>query len=186
MSKLDDLLQQQETQNEKTTRRKNQPEAALQRQCVTWFRLAFPLYASLLFHARNEHAEGRSARIATDAAAGVVPGVPDLILAVASTEETVGDDGRKFFQGFYLGLGIELKNGNSNQQTISQRIFQQYWEAAGYRYEVVRTFEQFQAIVRSYILGVSADRINMLQAAKVRAYALRQDQELRRLNKITK
>ena len=69
-------------QEEKPKRKCRQHEGSLQIACVRWFRLQYPQYAMLLFHPRNEAGQGKSKRIAIDAAAGVVAGVPDLMLAL--------------------------------------------------------------------------------------------------------
>lgn len=73
------------TKKSATKQKKVQHEGQLQIACVRWFRLQYPAYASLLFHPKNE-ADGATSgkKIAINAASGVVPGVPDLILALPS------------------------------------------------------------------------------------------------------
>lgn len=136
--------------------RKVQRESSLQIQCVTWFRMQYPAFAKLLFHAKNESSM-RSRRIAIDAAGGVVPGVPDLILALPafypenislSSMVISGDD------GFFCNLGIELKYGKTNNQTPAQKEFQKFYEASGSRYELVRSLDQFIAVVKDYMKHV--------------------------------
>ena len=70
---------------QKPQQKKIQREGQLQIACVRWFRLQYPAFSTLLFHPKNE-ADGATSgkKIAINAAAGVVPGVPDLILALPS------------------------------------------------------------------------------------------------------
>lgn len=140
--------------------RKVQREASLQIQCVTWFRMQYPAFAKLLFHAKNESSM-RSRRIAIDAAGGVVPGVPDLILALPAfypekaflscNEMSMGFSGDDIF---FCNLGIELKYGNTNNQTPAQKEFQKFYEASENRYELVRSLDQFIAVVKDYMKHV--------------------------------
>lgn len=67
----------------KPQQKKVQREGQLQIACVRWFRLQYPAFSTLFFHPKNE-AESYGKKIAINAAAGVVPGVPDLILALPS------------------------------------------------------------------------------------------------------
>ena len=62
---------------------------------------------------------------------GVVPGVADFLMFVPG-----------------CAVAIELKDGGG-RQSDPQRRFQSKWEACGNRYEVARTLEEFQAIIRS-------------------------------------
>ena len=127
-------------------RKPRHQEESLQHLCVTWFRYQYPHLALLLFHPRNEHSEGRTRRIAIDASAGVVPGVPDLILAMPAWKHS---DAQSL--EMYHGLGIELKFGFTNRQTPAQARFQQMFEAAGYQYVLVRSLSQFQNTVADYL-----------------------------------
>lgn len=128
------------TKKSATKQKKVQHEGQLQIACVRWFRLQYPAYASLLFHPKNE-ADGATSgkKIAINAASGVVPGVPDLILALPSIryEENIGD--LSPHKAFYHALGIELKYGHTNQQSARQKEFQAFWEAAGYKYVLCRS-----------------------------------------------
>ena len=142
--------------------RKVQREGGLQIQCVTWFRMQYPAFAKLLFHAKNESAM-KSRRVAIDAAGGVVPGVPDLILALPafypenfslSCNGTSG--GFSGDDGLFCNLGIELKYGKTNSQSPAQK------EASGNRYELVRSLDQFIAVVKDYMKHVpEAVKINV-------------------------
>lgn len=139
--------------------RKVQRESGLQIQCVTWFRMQYPAFAKLLFHAKNESII-RSRRVAIDAAGGVVPGVPDLILAIpafypsridTSTREVISET------SYYCSLGIELKYGKTNNQSPAQKEFQKFYEASGNRYELVRSLDQFMDVVKDYMVHVPVE-----------------------------
>ena len=68
---------------------------------------------------------------------GVVAGVADLILLEA--------------RGNYGALCIEMKTrSKSSRQSVNQKIWQEATQKAGNAYVVVRTFEQFQDLVRRY------------------------------------
>lgn len=126
-------------------------EQKLQIRCVKWFRLQYPSFARLLEHPQNED-YGERLRGQLAKAEGVVAGVADLILHVPSVMHMV--DGKPQEEGWhYYSLAIEMKT-ISGRQSVTQKIWQTYFEAAGGRYAVVRTFEQFQEVVREYMDGV--------------------------------
>ena len=156
---------------QKPQQKKVQREGQLQIACVRWFRLQYPAFSTLLFHPKNE-ADGATSgkKIAINAASGVVPGVPDLILALPSIryEENIGD--LSPHNAFYHALGIELKYGHTNQQTAHQKRFQGYWQCAGYKYALCRSLEDFIKVVRNYMLSVDC---NILQ--DVNSYHLSND-----------
>lgn len=138
---------------QKPQQKKVQREGQLQIACVRWFRLQYPAFSTLFFHPKNE-AESYGKKIAINAAAGVVPGVPDLILALPSIryEESIGD--LSPHKTFYHALGIELKYGHTNQQTAHQEDFQAFWEAAGYKYVLCRSLEEVKQQVDDYMRHV--------------------------------
>lgn len=70
---------------------------------------------------------------------GTQPGFPDLILLVASQD--------------YHALLIELKTRTGRQQE-SQKEYQRLIEEQGYKYLIVRTLEQFQQEVNTYLSEV--------------------------------
>lgn len=70
---------------------------------------------------------------------GVQAGFPDLLLLVAS--------------GSKHGLLIELKS-RTGKQSGFQKEYQTLVEAQGYRYEVVRSLQQFMSVVRDYLMVV--------------------------------
>lgn len=51
-------------------------------------------------------------------------------------------------------MGIELKYGKTNNQTVHQKRFQGYWQCAGYKYALCRSLEDFIKVVRDYMLAV--------------------------------
>lgn len=139
---------------EKPHQRKVQREGGLQIACVRWFRLQYPKFSKLLFHPKNEADGTYGKKIAINAAAGVVPGVPDLILALPSNKNIkLKSEGIKILEGFN-GLGIELKYGKTNNQTDHQKRFQAHWEAAGYKYSLCRSLEDFMEVVNEYMEDV--------------------------------
>jgi len=112
-------------------------EATLQSSCVRWFRYQFPKLAMLLFHVPN----GGSRNVIEASnlkAQGVVPGVADLVLLVPACG--------------YASLCIEMKAAKNNQ-TNQQRKFQQAAEAAGNKYIVCRSFDQFRDEITAYLDG---------------------------------
>lgn len=165
-------------QEEKPKRKCRQHEGSLQIACVRWFRLQYPQYAMLLFHPRNEAAHGKSKRIAIDAAAGVVAGVPDLMLALPYFS---ADNKR-----FRCGLGIELKYGKTNNQTPAQRKFQQYYTAAGYAYHVVRSLEEFIEVVSNYMRHIPTAAEILIQQQYIRDKQEQDEYNKNKLKKITK
>lgn len=120
---------------EKPARRKpSHPEAELQAACVRWFGLQHGRH-HLLFHIPN--GGKRNAREAARfKAEGVVPGIPDLFLAVAR-------------HGFN-GLFIELKAGR-NRPSPAQESCMRMLEAAGYYCTVVRTLDEFIREITDYL-----------------------------------
>ena len=168
-------------QEEKPKRKCRQHEGALQIACVRWFRLQYPQYAMLLFHPRNEAGQGKTKRIAIDAAAGVVAGVPDLMLALPYIEEHPSGNSILFH-----GLGIELKYGKTNNQTPAQRKFQRHYQAAGYAYHVVRSLEEFIQVITDYMKWVPTSV--QIQVGNEYAYDSQEEAEQlkKKLKKITK
>lgn len=134
-----------DTVSNKAQAHRVQREGGMQIACVKWFRLQYPAFSTLLFHPKNEADSGGGKRIAINAAAGVVPGVPDLILALPAEHP------ERNYYPCYCGLGIELKYGNTNNQSEHQKSFQKYWEGAGYKYALCRSLEDFIDVVNAYM-----------------------------------
>lgn len=136
------------TETEKPHQKREQKESKLQIACVRWFRLQYPAFAKLLYHPKNE-ADGAATgkKIAINAAMGVVPGVPDLVLALPSYKNSEDHE-------VYFSLGIELKFGKTNNPSINQKNFRMYWEQAGFKYSLCRSIEDFMAAVKEYMATV--------------------------------
>ena len=120
----------------KTRKRQGHAEDDLQMQCVRWFRLQFPKLARLLHHSpnggRRDAREGaRFKQMGTQA------GFPDLILLVAANG--------------YHALMLELKTRTGRQQD-TQKEYQQLVETQGYRYVVIRSFDQFRETIKDYLI----------------------------------
>ena len=127
-----------------------QNESQLTQSCVAWFRLQFPRLRDVLIHVPNEGKRNTKLirtktgykTVCTSAqrlrAEGMVPGVADLILLTP----------RKG----YGCLCIEMK---TERRGSKQRDTQVEWEkaatAAGNKYVVVRTFDEFMAVVCDYL-----------------------------------
>lgn len=127
-------------------------ESELQIHCVSWFRCQYPHYARLLEHPKNEggaisHSQGAIAK-----AEGVQAGVADLMLHVPAYI----NDASIRHQECYQSLGIELKTKTGSQRP-AQRIWQRLFEAAGSKYVIVRTFDDFKNEVTQYMKNVPVD-----------------------------
>lgn len=107
-------------------------EHRLQSQCVKWFRYQYPQYAPLLFAVPNAGKRGKVVA-AEMKAEGLWAGVADLILLHA--------------KGVLL---IEMKT-EKGRQSDSQKTWQKAVEAQGYRYEVVRSFEEFEKLIKNFL-----------------------------------
>lgn len=109
-------------------------ESKLQSNCVKWFRLQHN--AKCIFAIPNG-GKRNYREAAFLKAEGVLPGVADLFLSHPS----------KGFHGFF----IEMKYGKG-KQTDAQQQFQQNVEKAGYKYEIINSFDKFVQIVNDYLL----------------------------------
>lgn len=110
-------------------------ESKLQQSCITWFRLQYPRLSKLLFAVPN----GSRRDVVTGAILkreGVVAGVADLILLIPKKG--------------YASLCIEMKYGG-NGQSESQKEWQRLAEAAGNKYVVCRSLEEFVRVVNWYL-----------------------------------
>ncbi len=110
-------------------------ESKLQQSCITWFRLQYPRLEKLLFAVPN----GSRRDVVTGAILkreGVVAGVADLILLIPKKG--------------YASLCIEMKYGK-NGQSDSQKEWQRLAEAAGNKYVVCRSLEEFMRHVNQYL-----------------------------------
>lgn len=128
-------------------------ESRLQKQCVAWFRAQYPEYAMLLTHPANE-GNGNRVSGAIHKAEGTMKGVPDLLLFMSAGYRQPCPDQKIELIITYFGLGIEFKTQNG-RQSQEQKDFQQMFEAAGYKYVIVRSFEEFRDLMNEYIIRVS-------------------------------
>lgn len=113
-----------------------QEEHKIQCAIVKWFYYAYPAYrGGCLFAVPNGgHRNIQTARSLK--AEGVTSGVSDLLLLVPKRE--------------YHGLCIEVKTP-VGRQSDNQKNWQRIIEAQGYRYEIVRSLDEFAELVRWYL-----------------------------------
>lgn len=110
-------------------------ESHIQRNCVSWFRLAYRDLSRCIFAIpngmRTSATQGRILK-----AEGMLAGVSDLILMVPCKG--------------YHALCVELKT-EKGRQSDSQKAFQKAVEAQGYKYIIVRSFDDFRKQVTEYL-----------------------------------
>lgn len=110
-------------------------ESHIQQACVRWFSLQWREYSPLLYAVPNGARTSESqARILK--AEGMKAGVADLILSIPSKG--------------YHGMFIEMKTPKG-RQSDTQKTFQKAVEAQGYKYIIVRSFEDFRKEVNAYL-----------------------------------
>ena len=113
---------------------------------MRWFRYQYPHLATLLFHPKNEgHGDRIAGAIAK--AEGVVPGVPDLILAIPNANHCM--------------LCVEMKT-MKGRQSESQKRYQRMAETATAEYHVCRDVNTFQDIVSAYLSDVPTHILDAL------------------------
>ena len=123
-------------------------ESSLQAACVQWFRLQHPSLRPLYLSIPNGVPLG-TASAAQFIREGLTAGAADTILLVPASG--------------YHGLCIEFKiavdewhggrrTTRKTYQTPEQKRWQEAVEARGYRYEVVRTFDEFRRLVTDYLM----------------------------------
>lgn len=122
-------------------------ESNLQAACVRWFRLQYPGLARMYISVPNGVPLGR-ASAAQFLREGLTAGAADTLLLVA--------------RGPWHGLAIEFKieyteykagrkTTRRSYQEPEQREWQAAVEAQGWRYEVVRTVEDFISLITEYL-----------------------------------
>lgn len=119
-------------------RKRGSPEGRIQSSCVAWFWNTYPQYRELYFCVPNENAreDSNASTGAIRRSMGVVKGVSDTILFLA--------------RGKYHALCVEFKT-DIGRQSDAQRLWQSKVEAQGYRYEVVRSLEEFKKLIKEYL-----------------------------------
>ena len=126
-------------------------ESNLQSACVRYFRMQYPRLARLYISVPNGVPLGRASAVQF-VREGLTKGVADTLLLVA--------------RGGWNGLAIEFKTeeviykaGRKHTQRTYQSPEQKEWEKAvteeGWLYAVVRTFEEFEALIRNYLDGTT-------------------------------
>lgn len=110
-------------------------ESTIQKNCIAWFRLAYPEYRLLLFSVPNG---GRRDKVtaAILKAEGAVAGVADAILLLP--------------RHGYASLCIEFKTPKG-RQSDNQKAWQKAVEGNGSKYAVVRSFDEFRNEIDGYI-----------------------------------
>lgn len=125
-----------ETPPRPSQRKRGSPEGRVQAECVQWFWNEYPQYRGLLFHIPNEGNRDSKTDGAYRKALGLVSGVSDLILLIPNK--------------LHHALCIEMKT-EVGRQSDAQRLWQSKVEAQGYRYEVVRSLEEFKKLIIEYL-----------------------------------
>ena len=127
-----------ETPPRPAQRKRGSPEGRIQSSCVAWFWNTYPQYRELYFCVPNENAreDSNASTGAIRRSMGVVKGVSDTILFLA--------------RGKYHALCVEFKT-DIGRQSDAQILWQSKVEAQGYRYEVVRSLEEFKKLIIEYL-----------------------------------
>lgn len=112
-------------------------EDKLQAACLIWFRLQYPQLRMLLFAVPNGGSRNK-VEAAKLKATGVTPGVADLIFLLPR-------------QG-YNNLLIEMKTP-TGRQSPDQKDWQEKAEAAGSKYVICRSVDEFMQTINQYING---------------------------------
>ena len=129
-------------------------EHILQKSCVTWFRLQYPVYKSLLFAIPNGGDRNRvvAAKLKAE---GVLAGVPDLFLAVPVNHK--GTPGEYHLIGLEEavdhttpGLFIEMKTPGQYPRKHQKEVIEQL-RNQGYQVEICRSLDEFIDIVNRYL-----------------------------------
>ena len=108
-------------------------ESHLQRMCVSWFRLQYPVIGKLLFAVPNGRTEAAIMK-----AEGVTAGVTDLILLLG--------------RGGFNALCIEMKTPDRRSVLSDAQIERRSLAITnGNRHVVCRTIEEFQSEIRWYL-----------------------------------
>jgi hypothetical protein len=111
----------------------NTTESRLQQNCYIWLHNTYPHLRGLFFRVKNEGHDRISG--ARGKATGIIPGVSDCILLLPFPARPVM---------------IEFKT-ETGVQSPAQIDWQNKVEAAGYRYEIVRSLERFKSLVCTFI-----------------------------------
>lgn len=121
--------------NKGTRQKPSHIESEMQRSCKRWFDLQYPKLSRMYFAIPNGGARN-SREAAIMKAEGVTAGVADMILLLP--------------RHGYGSLCMEFKTP-TGRQSISQKQWQADAEAAGNKYVVIRSFEQFVNEIKNYL-----------------------------------
>lgn len=110
-------------------------ESRLQAACVRWYRYQYPDHAAMLIAVPNGVATSES-QGAILKAEGMLAGVADLLLLLPA-------------EGYSL-LAVEMKT-NTGRQSQRQKEWQRQAEAHGIRYEICRSFDDFNTLLTEYM-----------------------------------
>lgn len=123
--------------NEPVRRHPRYLEDKLQINCRYWFDCQYPQHRLLLHHSPNEGLLMRHDRDgAKRKAMGMRPGFPDFILLVPNK--------------VYPFLAVELKS-EKGRQSEHQKEYQQALERVGGKYVIIRSLDEFMAVVNDYL-----------------------------------
>lgn len=114
----------------------NNAESRLQQACIKWVRYQYP---DLIIYAIPNGGKRNAVTGAILKAEGVLAGVADLFVAKATPHSH--------------GLYIEMKT-DKGRQADSQRAFERAVSLEGYQYSVCRSFEDFRAVIKTYLEDV--------------------------------
>jgi len=126
-------------------------EHELQKACVRWFTLQYPEIKDLLIAIPN--GGQRNVIVAAKLKAeGAKAGVPDLVLAVPDSP----------FHWEHAGLWIEMKTAKGRLQP-SQKEYLKKLAYHGYAVAVCRSFDEFRATVKQYLIGAHQNDAKLTQ-----------------------
>ena len=144
-----------EQDRHKARKRPTHEESRIQQHCFRAFNYLYPEYRGLYFSVPNG-AHTKKTEAAILKAEGLTAGVADTFLAVPS--------GR--WHGLFIeykkeALEYDEKTGKLHKSKTYQEKEQKEWqklvEAQGYRYEIVRNFEEFNDLIKEYLKDERAD-----------------------------
>lgn len=116
-------------------------ESNIQKWSVKWFAYQYPNLRPNLFAVPNGAKRGRWEQ-GVKKGEGLTAGVADMLLLVPSEK--------------HHGLCIEFKHEKTatsakTYQSKEQKAWQLAVESQGYRYEVVRSFDEFKTLIEEYL-----------------------------------
>lgn len=135
---------------------RNLTEHDLQKRCMRWFDVVYPMFSPLMFAVPNAGRRTRS-EAGMLKAEGMKAGVADIIFQIPNQH--------------YSSLNIEMKTeSKSSRQTGAQRDYEEAILATGGKYVVCRTYEEFQTVVKEYVGGISTDTWHAMNALYEKRY----------------